>query len=167
MDVIHIEEARERRGRGFRLPSGEEYAPRQTAQQAEQEPSMKQISVEQHEELGYRLPDGREMWEVDHGSDGVYIPANRHDGIPAINIFSDGQDRQRIVAGLTHCGKAGAQILSRSVLHITTETEVIAAIPGLACPSCGSLDLISEPTIADIASPVLTCGGCGEEIDPR
>lgn len=39
-------------------------------------------------EYGYRLPDGAHVWQVDHGTDGTWIPARRFGGklIPAIDV---------------------------------------------------------------------------------
>lgn len=50
--------------------------------------SKKSTEVVDSIEYGYRLPDGTHVWQIDHGSDGTWIPARGYAGklIPAIDI---------------------------------------------------------------------------------
>ncbi|MDR6172635.1 hypothetical protein [Curtobacterium sp. SORGH_AS_0776] len=59
---------------------------------------------------GYRLEDGTEVWEVDHGHDGIWTPALPAQGIPAIDLYS-GQERDAIRKALNNAGHVNAEVM--------------------------------------------------------
>ena len=71
---------------------------------------------------GYRLSDGREVWEMDHGSDGLWIPSDHDAGIDAIDLWP-GAESVAIYRALDRARAEGVAV-RRLVTQHRHESEI-------------------------------------------
>lgn len=77
-------------------------------------------------EYGYRLADGREVWQVEHGSDGAWIPNDPQSGVGVIDVWwADEDSPTQIRDALKGAGVVGV-VLRRPV---TTQTGPVEEVP--------------------------------------
>ena len=72
-------------------------------------------------EWGFRLPDGRVEWQIDHGTDGTWTAFVPELGLGAIDMY-DGQQYAAIRQALDEAGLTDAAVLRQRV--VTTRGPV-------------------------------------------
>lgn len=76
------------------------------------------MSVEKYYEHGYRITsgvgEGREIWQVGHGADGVWTPWDPKLGISVVDIYDDTDVPKRIREELAKADTSGV-VLRREV----------------------------------------------------
>lgn len=81
-------------------------------------------------EYGYRITEGAsaglEVWQVDHGKDGCWLPANATLKIPAIDIY-DEQGESAIRDTLARAGVVGV-VITREV-HDGEDMPTFGSVP--------------------------------------
>lgn len=90
------------------------------------------MSVEEYYEYGYRITsgvgNGREIWQIDHGTDGTWTPYDPNLGIGNVDIYDGIDVPARIREELAKANTTGI-ILRRKVTVKTGPTEEIGHAP--------------------------------------
>ena len=79
---------------------------------------------------GYRLSDGTEAWESDHGTDGSWIKYDFQHKIAAVDIYDDGSEAGAIYHALDQAGVEGVAVRRR----VTRTEEDAETMPRLVTP---------------------------------
>lgn len=86
------------------------------------------MSTEERYEYGYRITAGkgagREVWEIDHGPDGVWTPYQPDLGIKEVDLYADTDAVAKIRRVLDAAG-VDAVILRAKVTTVTDDAEIV------------------------------------------
>ena len=74
-------------------------------------------------EYGYRLEDGTESWQINHGTDGSWTAHDAAHNIAAIDMY-DGSEVEAIYAALDEAGVAGIA-LRKLITRFEGEWEAV------------------------------------------
>jgi len=74
-------------------------------------------------EYGYRLSDGTESWQINHGTDGSWTAYDSERGIEAIDMY-DGSEVTAIYAALDKAGVEGIA-LRKLITQFESEEEAV------------------------------------------
>lgn len=75
---------------------------------------------------GFRLPDGRVEWEIDHGTDGTWTSFVPEHGLDAIDLY-EGNEYEAIRSALDAAGLTDAVVLKQRVSVTRGPVEVASA----------------------------------------
>lgn len=90
--------------------------------------SVMEAASEHHYEYGYRTEQTGDVWPEEHGGDGSWTPAQRELGIPAIDVYDDGQEPAAIRNALARAGVTG-QVIRRQVTITRGPAEIVGDTP--------------------------------------
>lgn len=81
------------------------------------------VAKTEHYEYGYRLADGTEVWEFEHGSDGRWISSGSILNLPVVDLY-EGSEVAAIYLMLERAGVGGVA-LRRLVRTTTVGPEIV------------------------------------------